>query len=103
MFEAVKPEYVEGSERVERKFSIMADSSEALLVDLLNEAVSLSDSFHEAYEEVVFESVTETEAEGAFMGRPVSAFEVQIKAVTHHNLEVVQSDGKWEATITFDV
>jgi SHS2 domain-containing protein len=103
MFEAVKPDYAEGAERVERKFSLAADTPEALLVDLLNEAVSLSDAFHEAYEEVIFESVTEREAEGTLVGRPVKAFEVQIKAATHHHLAVTRFDGSWEATVTFDV
>lgn len=104
MFQAIKPSYVDGSETVEREFSVQAGTLEELIVEVLNEAVSLSDANHEAYDDVTFATLTESGATGEFFGRSVTAFDVQIKAVTYHGLEVKHdTSGNWEATITFDV
>jgi SHS2 domain-containing protein len=103
MSAAAGPRAKEGVEAVERPFSLSADDFPSLLVDLLNEAVSLSDTHREAYEDIRFTLATDKKAEGAFVGRPIEAFETQIKAATHHDLDIVKNaEGQWEAVIVFD-
>ncbi len=46
--------------------------------------------------------LTEDELEATTYGRRVKAKE-DIKAVTHHGLEVKQTNNGWEATIIFDI
>lgn len=104
MFAATEPRYMEGGKDRQRRFEIKSPDFNALLIDLLNEAIALSDIQREAYQDLSFELVTETEVKGFFIGRPVTGFETQLKAATYHELEIKRrEDGKWEATITFDV
>ncbi|HWQ99933.1 MAG TPA: archease [Candidatus Methylomirabilis sp.] len=104
MCAATTPRFTEGTERVERPFKIEAPDSEALLVAVLNEALSLSNANREAYEDVSFSLITDKKAEGAFVGRPVNGFEMQIKAALHPGLEVKKNDeGSWEAVVTFEM
>ena len=108
MFAAAGPRTasVEGGEPeepVERSFEVKSADFPALLVDLLNEALFNSDTRHEAYEALRFTLITDTDAKGVFLGRPIAGFETQIKAATHAGLEAKKNEeGNWEATITFD-
>ena len=92
MFAAAGPRFAESGDRVERPFKLEAPDFSSLLVDLLNEAVSLSDEDHEAYEDISFTLITDKKAEGVFVDRPVTGFETQIKAATHHGLDVKKND-----------
>ncbi len=110
MFAAAGPRYVndvEPENRViqERHFSVEGASAVDILVNLLNEAISLSDIHHESYEDIKFSLVTDAKAEGYFVDRAVRGFDTQIKAATHHNLSLQKREdtGEWEATVTFDV
>ena len=104
MFAASGPESAgEKAEHVSRPFKLSAADFPTLLVDLLNEAIAASDTHREAYDDITFALVTDTKAEGAFLGKPVARFGTQIKAATHHELSVQKNaEGNWEATIVFD-
>lgn len=103
MFEAAEPDFGEGA-APERRFSVVSADFETLLVDLLNEAIAFSCMYHEAYDDVRFSVFSDTEAEGVFIGRPVTRFGTELKAATFHDLQVAQNDqGLWETTVTFDV
>lgn len=103
MFAAAGPRFTEGADRVERPFKIEAPDFASLLVDVLNEAVSLSDANHEAYEDISFSLITDKKAEGVFVDRPVTGFDTRIKAATHIGLDVKKNnEGNWETILTFD-
>jgi SHS2 domain-containing protein len=103
MFAASSARLVEGAPETERQFDLASTDFESLLVDFLNEAISLSDANKEAYEAVRFDLITASQARGAFVGRAVEGFGTQIKAATHGSLKVEKNaEGLWEAVITFD-
>ncbi len=104
MFAASGPSYLEPRTDVERTFDLDAGDFPGLLIDFLNEAVYGSDAHHEAYDGVRFTLVTDKKTKGAFLGHPVSGFATQIKAATHGGLDVKKNEeGRWEATVAFDV
>lgn len=104
MFAAAEPRFLTPEEPRQRVFKIEAGDFAALLVDFLNQAVALSDINREAYEDARFSLVTDKKIEGTLIGRAIDSFGTQIKAATHHNLEVKKNGQDfWEATITFDV
>ena len=74
-----------------------------LLIDFLNEALSLSQIHKEAYMVVRFSSFSETELEGELEGKP-AVFGEDIKAVTYHGAEIIKSNsGDYEIIILFDI
>lgn len=104
MSAATGPRLVEKSKLVERKFDVSSPDFPSLLVDVLNEAATLSDTNKETYEDVKFSLITDKQAQGFFIGRPVSGFATRIKAATHQELDVKKNElDQWEATIVFDV
>lgn len=104
MFAAAGPKWAD-SKTVERPFSVSSSDTVALVVDFLSEALATSDINKEAYTEAKFFSLTEISAKGVLVGKPITSFETQIKAVTYHNLEIRRRpDGELlETTVTFDV
>jgi SHS2 domain-containing protein len=88
----------------EQTVRLVAPDAETLLVDWLAELTYLSEAHGAHLTAFEVQRATETElaatARGAIGGYP----ERVIKAVTYHGLRVAQcADGRWEATITFDV
>lgn len=103
MFSAAEPRWDDGP-AVERPFTVVSPDATALIVDFLSEALAQSDINKEAYTDVRFSSVTETSAEGVLIGKSVTGFETQIKAVTYHNLDIRHMpDGTFETVVTLDV
>lgn len=103
MFLAAEPRYVEQKYSKKQRFSIKSTDFPALLIDFLNEVISLSDTYREAYDGVQFETLTDHHASGTLFGRAIAGFETQIKAATHHNDVVYRGEGsEWEAIIIFD-
>jgi SHS2 domain-containing protein len=89
---------------VERGFRIEAEDRSMLLVDLLNEALTLSQIHHEAYEGIVIRSVGEGVVEGLFVGRAITGALDEIKAVTYHGAMVERLvDGSWKAILLMDI
>ena len=105
LFNAMKPNHHEdGGQKNERSFSVEADTPEALLVNMLNEAIAVSTAHGETCEELKLNLITDTKAEGQFVGCSVSHFEQPVSAATDHELEVRKNEetGDWEADICFD-
>ena len=88
----------------EHTIDISSFDSVSLLVDFLSEALYLSDVNNEAYLDVRFTAFSPTHLEGALLGVGIKGFEVvEIKAVTYHDLRIIEQDGRWQADIVFDV
>ena len=93
-----------GAARVARDFAIEASDSSMLLVDFLNEALTLSQIHHEAYDQLELRSTGELSLEGSFTGHSITGARDEIKAVTYHEASVEQlSDGTWKARFLVDI
>ena len=76
----------------------------ALLVDFLSEILYLIQTNKEIYNDVKFIKFIDTELEVELSGQKVESFGEDIKAVTHHGLDICQNKNKiWEVTIIFDI
>ena len=84
------------------RLHLTAPDPESLLVDFLTELLFILETQGVAFEHFHLDA-TPTQVQGRLQGRPTAGQEKEIKAVTYHNLRVVQGPGGWWATITFDV
>ena len=100
----MNPEIEEGGKEIKREIKIKSADLSALLVDFLNEALYLSQVNKEAYFKVKFDKFSETEVEAVLFGQKIERFCEDIKAVTHHGLDIRQKkDGTFKATVLFDI
>ncbi|NTW53120.1 MAG: archease [Chlorobiaceae bacterium] len=98
----VGPEW--GVRAAERPFRVDAPERSVLLVDLLNEALTLSQIHHEGYDDLVIRSIGEGFVEGSFVGRAILGARDEIKAVTYHGARVEElADGSWRAILLMDI
>ncbi|MBN1929050.1 MAG: archease [Chlorobiaceae bacterium] len=102
MTEWIGPVWSDGA--AERPFRIDAPDRTALLVDLLNEALALSQIHREAYDALSIRSGGENYVEGSFRGRAISGARDEIKAVTYHGAKVEElADGSCVAMLLMDI
>lgn len=87
-----------------RKIHVTAASQDLLLIAFLSECLYLSDIYNEVYLACDFSLLTQTELRAILRGTPITGFEVvEIKAVTYSELELVNVNNIWQATIVFDI
>lgn len=114
MFSSIKPQgprihYKEDMPEIhhftaEHEVTVHSMNKELLLIDFLSECLYLSDVNNEAYFDTRFTLLNETELECTVYGVHITGFEeVEIKAVTYHDLEMQEIDSVWQATIVFDI
>lgn len=88
---------------VQRTVGVDAADATALVVDFLNEVLGLALVHREMYEEVRFESLSESSLAATLEGREAT-FGDEVKAVTYHEADVHQEvDGMWVTTLVFDI
>lgn len=87
----------------QRTVEIKAMDKEMLLVDFLSEALYLSDVHNEAYLAVDMHAFTQTSLQAALHGVKVTRFDLEIKAVTYHDLAITDNDAGWQVDIVFDI
>jgi len=103
MANSQKPE-IKNKKEIRREIKIKSPDLPSLLVDFLSEALYLSQVNKEVYNNVNFKKITDKELEGELIGQKVERFGEDIKAVTHHSLDIRQlSSGVWEANVLFDI
>lgn len=103
MEESMKPE-IQKEEKTKREIKIESLDLPALLVDFLSEVLYLIQVNKEIYNEIRFRKFSDSEIEAELIGQKVEMFGEDIKAVTHHNLDIHQKeDGNWEAIVLFDI
>lgn len=114
MFQATKPQaagcaYVKdrlvcASLPIMRDVGINSPDVNALLVDFLSNALYLSDVHNEVYLAMTVTSFTQMTLIADLHGVAITGMqESEIKAVTYHDLAIVQKDGVWQTDIVFDV
>lgn len=84
--------------------AVEAGDRDALLIDFLSHALSLSDIYNEAYLDAVIHELTDTNLRATIYGVKIQGFEVvEIKAVTYHDLQIKKVDHCWQVDIVFDI
>jgi SHS2 domain-containing protein len=94
---------VSGSEHQERFVALEAMDSESLLVDWLSELAYWAEIEMLVFQEFKIESVSSTHIRARIYGTRVKQLKKHIKAVTYHDLDIVQTDKGMAATVVFDV
>jgi len=84
-----------------------AADREELLVRWLSELLSLSESRGYLFKNFSFSHLNQASlravARGEVFDPSRHKFKMEIKAVTYHQLELKEKDGKWEARVIFDI
>ena len=91
------------SEHQEKFVELEAMDTESLLVDWLSELAYWAEIEMLVFHEFKIESVSLTHLSARIRGGRVTQLEKHIKAVTYHNLEIVQTQKGLTATVVFDV
>lgn len=103
MFESAEPIFVAGQSQVVRHLNVHARDLESLLVDFLSEALTLSDIHDEAYDTVRIDEIDDRHVKAELRGHKVRALEIEIKAVTHHDVHIVEKDGAYSTELVLDI
>lgn len=104
MMYIMKPSQKFAPEKVERDIVLESLDTTALLVDFLNEVLSLASANKEFYTHIIFYKIQPTSLRARLFGISAESFHREIKAVTYHEAEVKQTkDGAWETTLIFDI
>ena len=91
------------SEDQEKFVELQAMDIESLLVDWLSELAYWAEIEMLVFHEFKIESVSPTHLKARIYGTRVTQLERHIKAVTYHNLKIVQTEKGLTATVVFDV
>ena len=95
--------HIPGPALQEKIVHLKAIDSEGLLVEWLSELAYWAEIEMLVFHEFRIESVSPTHLRARILGTPVTQLEKHIKAVTYHNLAIVQSETGLTATVVFDV
>lgn len=89
---------------LEEELNISSSDETNLLVDFLSEVLTLSHINKALYCEAELSFPEAHRLSAKINGRPVTAFDEDIKAVTYHEAEIYkEAEGKWKARIIFDI
>lgn len=93
---------VSEEDRCHRELEITADDGEQLLVSFLEELLFLTESENIAVDAFLLKLVGDSVL-ARLEGGTIVSLEKEIKAVTFHNLEIVETERGLETRIIFDV
>jgi SHS2 domain-containing protein len=89
------------------KIQVEAVDPEELLVRWLSELLFLSESRGYLFKDFSFSHLDQTslqaEAHGETFDPSRHKLKAEVKAVTYHQVEVKEKDGRWEARVIFDI
>ena len=93
--------------RVEKRIDIKGESLDRLMVDWLSELLYLHDVESLLFKGFKVDSVGEGGLKAIVKGEPfqegVHVIKTQVKAVTYHQIEVRQENGRWRAQVILDL
>ncbi|OGG91035.1 hypothetical protein A3H16_03830 [Candidatus Kaiserbacteria bacterium RIFCSPLOWO2_12_FULL_53_8] len=102
MFEYLRP--AGKGKRVERAIEVESPDRAALVVDFLNEALSLAHAHKEEYDSATFKVLSDRHVRATLVGNRVGSFGEDIKAVTYHEAAVERdAEDVWRAHFVFDI
>ena len=88
---------------VERRIKLDDLDAESLLVEWLSELAYWAEAESLVFREFEMLQATADHLEAVVRGGYAPNLQKHIKAVTYHNLEIIQTKGGLEATVVFDV
>ena len=88
---------------LEEQIEVEAYDAESLLVNWLGELAYRAEAEGIVFIEFDLPQVTSTHLQAVVRGGHVPDLQKHIKAVTYHNLEIIETDDGVEATVVFDV
>lgn len=88
---------------VEKSVELEAMDAEGLLVEWLSELAFWAETEMFVFSRFELHEVSTTRLKATIYGKRADQLEKHIKAVTYHNLEIVQADDGLAATVVFDV
>ena len=88
---------------VEKSVELEAMDAEGLLVEWLSELAFWAETEMFVFSRFELHEVSTTRLKATIWGKRANQLEKHIKAVTYHNLEIVQADDGLAATVVFDV
>lgn len=88
---------------VTQTLTLDAFDRETLLVDWLTELAYFAEMEQLIFPTIILNNVTDTHLDAHIQGSPVSELAKHIKAVTYHNLAIIETKNGLEVTIVFDV
>jgi len=88
---------------VKRTVAVQSSDITALLIDTMNEVLSLAQIHRETYPKIFIRKLSKTAIVAELEGMKVEKFEKDIKAVTFHEANVEKKEGLWKTTIIFDI
>ncbi len=86
-----------------KSVALEAMDAESLLVEWLSELAYWAETELLIFHKFDLHSVSPTHVKATIHGSRVAQLEKHIKAVTYHNLEIIQTDKGLTATVVFDV
>ena len=89
-----------------QKIKIKSQDLESLFVDFLNKSLSLSQIKKEAYFDFKVEKFSFKKKffiEGLLKGKKMESFDLDIKAITYHQLKIKKEKNKWTAVFLCDI
>jgi SHS2 domain-containing protein len=93
--------------RIERRVDIGGESLDRLMVDWLSELLYLHDTENLLFKGFNVESVGGDGLKAMVKGEPfregVHVIKTEVKAVTYHQIEVRENNGRWRAQIIIDL
>ena len=94
-------------EREELSVELTAEDYESLMVDWLSEVLYLFDASRFAARRFVVDEISPKGLRARLCGEPREPkrhrWELIVKAVTYHELKVVEKDGRWETEVYLDI
>ena len=99
----LETEYNASARQEEKSVELEAIDAESLLVEWLSELAYWAETEMLVFHKFDLHSVSPTHVKATIHGSRVAQLEKHIKAVTYHNLEIVQTDKGLTATVVFDV
>ncbi|MBT8372197.1 MAG: archease [Desulfobacterales bacterium] len=96
-------EHVRSATQATKSVELHAMDAESLLVEWLSELAFWAETEMLAFHNFDLQDVSPTHIKATLYGSRVTQLEKHIKAVTYHNLEIVQTAKGLTATVVFDV
>ena len=94
-------------EKISQEISVQGADREDLLIRWLGELLFLGESRGYLFKEFTIRRLDSTSlkavARGEIFDPSRHRFKTEIKAVTYHQVEVKEVDGKWEGRVIFDI
>jgi SHS2 domain-containing protein len=95
------PDQVEPS--LERQVELEEYDTETLLVSWLSELLWFNEESDAVFVRFEIKELTSTRLQATVWGGPASSQWKQIKAVTFHDLEIIETEDGYQVTVVFDV